>query len=166
MSYHRGVQKYQVWPVAQTVKPAAIIRVGMIVHFIHLHLASRILLTHSILPISLLLSTHPPSLSPPLILPPFHPPSHPFLPPSSFPPSPTTLPSSLPTLHPSHGWPACSSHSQITLHIHRLAVHQIELQMAPQNVQQVLYDVCTVVKETLIQVFGYNCPQALPTFKR
>ena len=93
--------------------------------------------------------SHPPSFLPflHLTLPPSHPPFPLAHPPSLLPSLPLTLPSCPPTLHSPHGCPSCSSHSQITLNIHWLAVHQIELQMAPQNVQQVLYDVCTIVKE-------------------
>ena len=124
---------------------------------IHPLTASRTLLIHSLLSLP---PTLPPSFSPsfpptlPLSFSPSLLPSHP-------PSFSLSLSLSLPlplTLHSPHGLPSCPGHSQITLHIHRLAVHQIELKMTPQNIQQVLYDVCTIVKEIDTRITKFGLP--------
>ena len=76
----------------------------------------------------------------------------PTLHPHSFTLLPTHTSSLLPlTLHPPHGCPPYPGHPQATVHVHQPTVHQVELEVTPENVQQILYSVCTTVNELAIR---------------
>jgi len=82
--------------------------------------------------------------------PPFH--TTPSPPPTLYPHPPTLFPSHtssfLPlTLHPPHGRPPYPCHPQAAVHVRWPTVHQVELEVTPEDIQQILYDVCTAVKE-------------------